>query len=63
MVNSVLAIVAGIACIVFCRPLARRIAEAPHTPGGRHKVRIALVMSVLAGALLIAWGISWLLSG
>ncbi|WP_319461658.1 hypothetical protein [Micromonospora sp. RTP1Z1] len=62
MVNGVLAILAGVACVVFCRPLARRVAQAPHTlPRGRHTERIALAMWVLGGAILIAWGISWLL--
>ncbi|WP_319462744.1 hypothetical protein [Micromonospora sp. RTP1Z1] len=62
MVNGVLAILAGIACVVFCRPLARRVAQAPYTLRGRHTERIALAMSVLVSALLIAWGISWLLT-
>lgn len=62
MVNGVLAILAGIACVVFCRPLARRVAQAPYTPRSRHTERIALAMWVLAGAILIAWGISWLLT-
>lgn len=60
MVNGVLAILAGIACVVFCRPLARRVA--PYSPRVQHAERVALAMSVLAGAILIVWGVSWLLT-
>jgi hypothetical protein len=62
MVNGLLAILAGIACVVFCRQLAGRVAQGPYTGRGRHTERIALAIWVLAGAILIAWGIRWLLT-
>jgi hypothetical protein len=61
MLTSIITIAVGVACLIFCRPLSRRVANARFTPGGASAEGVALIMWILAGLLLIALGILGLL--